>query len=974
MLALLVVRLAAELQAPAWAAQLNTRVFTVEHGLAQSQVTDLLQDRRGYLWLATYGGGVDRFDGVEFVNFGRAQGLGSGIVWALAEDSRGGLWIGTDGGLFRYDGRRMSLAGDGRNLPSPSVRVLVPRADGTLWVGTQRGLVHYDGRDFRQIDGLDAPVNAVVDDRSGTTWVATGRGVVRQGAEQRIYSTDDGLPSLEVHTLIEDGRGRLWAGTQAGLRRFDGRRFVIPAAVRALANAPIRTLLQDREGALWIGTREGLGRWTEAGLEVWTERNGLSHRSIISLAEDREGSLWAGTDDGVTQLLASPFTAFTIADGLPGNRVWGFAEDRQGRILVAADGGVAAITGDRVRAPVGDLQGGVFRALYRDRHDRIWAASEGGLLRSAGARFHTVLPAEETGHRSAFDLVEDGRGRLWIATIAGAFSFDGESFHRLPDREPGSSPPVSSILLDRRGHLWFATEQGFLEFDGLRVRTPVDPTGTLRGHKFVSAVQDNVGDLWLASYDAGVFRYAPAQVGGEPAVEQFSTADGLSDDNLYFLLLDGADGLWIGSTKGLDRLDLAEYRRSGAKRFRHYGAEEGYLGVESNQNAAFAASDGRLWFGTIRAAVRYDPERERQGLTVAPTISITRVALSRLDARRSPAALPLDRLPAKLTHRQNSLTIEYQGVSLSHPGEVRYRQRLLDSSGDGWGPPSRATATSLIGLASGRYTFEVQACLDHCSHAAVFAFHIVPPFWRTWWFYSLVFLSSLALLSGGFSLRVRRLERQRQRLEVLVGERTGELEEARTRLEATNRELAVANDRLSQLARADGLTGLANRRAFEEEFDRQVSVARRTGRPLSLVLVDVDFFKPYNDSLGHQAGDACLQSVAASIRQAARRPRDLAARIGGEEFALLLPDIPGAGAVQVAERLRDAVAGLGIPHPGSPHGVVTVSLGAASASTGFDRENLRRRLFDRADTALYQAKSGGRNRVVASPEAESPGD
>lgn len=167
-------------------------------------------------------------------------------------------------------------------------------------------------------------------------------------------------------------------------------------------------------------------------------------------------------------------------------------------------------------------------------------------------------------------------------------------------------------------------------------------------------------------------------------------------------------------------------------------------------------------------------------------------------------------------------------------------------------------------------------------------------------------------------------------------------------------------DALRVAAATDGLTGLANRRCFDEVAPREWLRAQRSGAPLSLLLVDIDHFKQFNDRHGHPAGDRCLQQVATALASALRDD-DLVARVGGEEFAVLLPRCSFAQAQTAAERLRDAVERLAVPHGGlSGQTHVTVSLGLALAPPDADGDAAG--LIARADRALYQAKRAGRNR------------
>lgn len=182
-------------------------------------------------------------------------------------------------------------------------------------------------------------------------------------------------------------------------------------------------------------------------------------------------------------------------------------------------------------------------------------------------------------------------------------------------------------------------------------------------------------------------------------------------------------------------------------------------------------------------------------------------------------------------------------------------------------------------------------------------------------------------------------------------------------LELEKRQLNRLSERMVQLAREDGLTGLANRRHFNDSFMIEWERARRERQPLSLVFVDVDHFKAYNDNHGHLEGDRALVAVAAVMKPLARRAGDLAARYGGEEFVLLLPNTPSEGAREVAEEMLAAMDVRKIPHKASSVGpYLSVSIGVASLVP--DVHLAPSQLIDLADAALYAAKEGGRHQVV----------
>ena len=191
-----------------------------------------------------------------------------------------------------------------------------------------------------------------------------------------------------------------------------------------------------------------------------------------------------------------------------------------------------------------------------------------------------------------------------------------------------------------------------------------------------------------------------------------------------------------------------------------------------------------------------------------------------------------------------------------------------------------------------------------------------------------------------------------------------QLEQKTRDLEAANAHLATAIETLHRISTQDGLTGVANRRHFDETLAVEWRRGARTHSPLSLLMIDIDYFKRFNDASGHQAGDDCLRQVAQCVRDAVHRAADLVARYGGEEFAVLLPDTEADRAVHVAETIRTRVDALNLGHPDAPCGHVTISIGLATAIPPRDGASVGD--FVRcADNALYDAKRTGRNKVAS---------
>jgi len=188
-------------------------------------------------------------------------------------------------------------------------------------------------------------------------------------------------------------------------------------------------------------------------------------------------------------------------------------------------------------------------------------------------------------------------------------------------------------------------------------------------------------------------------------------------------------------------------------------------------------------------------------------------------------------------------------------------------------------------------------------------------------------------------------------------------------LESANEELETSNKELQRLSSLDGLTGVANRRVFDETLEREWQRAVRANMPLSLLFADIDYFKRYNDHYGHQAGDDTLKKVADALKATVHRPADLVSRYGGEEFVMVLPDTTLEGAVAVANKVLNGVRGLNIPHENAEdNDRVTLSMGVAMLNPGESEKP--EMLIEAADKALYRAKESGRNRVESAPAVQ----
>jgi diguanylate cyclase (GGDEF)-like protein len=401
------------------------------------------------------------------------------------------------------------------------------------------------------------------------------------------------------------------------------------------------------------------------------------------------------------------------------------------------------------------------------------------------------------------------------------------------------------------------------------------------------------------------------------------------NNTVYRIEEDSRGRLYLFTNRG-----IARCTREGLEAFRifTFTTEDGLPSNECNTGASLVDSQGRIWAGTIAGAAVFDPDAEFEDRRSKP-LQIDRLLVS---GRELPERASLD-----LAHDERPVSFRYVLRSYVREGDTRYRTRLvgLDEVATEWTVETRSSTSSCprgpTRSSSGDATTRAT------SGPVEISIRVRPAPWLTVCALGLYGLAIAGALWGALRLRERALRTRARLLEATVRERTAELSQKGELLAQRTEELERANQELARLASHDALTGIANRRTFDQMLEGHCGLSRRSKEPLSLLIVDIDRFKDLNDRLGHLAGDACLRGVAQTLDRSVSRAADLVARYGGEEFAVLLPGTTAEGAALVAEKLRAEVEAFGRNEWKGAGASPTVSIGvAALVSEGPDGEPL----------------------------------
>ena len=985
------------------------RHYKRERGNAAALTNDFIFDideaADGSLWLATNGGGIANLDrksgAVESYRHDAAdnRSIAANVVRDLYVDDAGFVWAGTRGaGLDRFDPKTKTATHVDLGAADTTVFAIQAAGEKALWVAGDHGLAQVDRASLKVTDYNDAldtladfSVRAVHEDSQGQLWIGTyGGGLAklntRTRALQRFVHDAENPATLtgdRVSAIFEDDAGRLWVGTTSGLNLVNRSTGAVTryaadnGDATSLSDNDISSIYQDRTGLLWIGTKSrGVNKWNprswyygfEPAEEVTADQS--SQPNVMAFIDDGAGTLWLGT----------------FGDGLN-------AIDRETGEVTRYRAGAEAdrrIAGDRVMS------------LLHDRQGRIWA----GTMMNGISRLdvvageinhfrHDPADANSLGANGIMAMYEDRSGQIWIGTFGGGISRfnpvnDTFTQFRADAANPASlsSNRVTSFAEDANGNMWVGTDAGGLNLFNrdtgtfIQLRHDPEDVSTLASDTVYAVNVDKNGVVWAGTQGGGLDRIVGDSNKPESlTISNYSEKDGLANDVVYGVQFDAAGWVWASTNYGISRLNAE------TGEIRNLHRNDGLQSEEFNFGAHYRSAAGELFFGGHNGYNAFQPDNIKPA-TVVPLIALTGF-FNGGDSARSD--LPVDDSETiELSWKDDNVSFEFAAMDFAAPAQNRYMY-MLEGFDKDWIDLGNRRLATYTNLPDGNYNLRVRAAnSEGVWNEAGFAVPVTvsPAPWHTWWAYLsyAVFAAAMGTcLWLAHRNKVRREEEYSQRLEQEVNVRTEKLQDS-------NEQLKVLNKALQESSLSDPLTGLRNRRFVFEEVSRDLDVIqRRLGNErngvdqsdvsdLVFMMIDLDNFKPINDTYGHAAGDEMLLQLRDVLLGICRRS-DFVIRWGGDEFVVIAKQTRGNEAEQLAERIRSSVAGTNFMLSDGQIVRTTCSVGFVSYPlfrNKHDDSDLDQ-IISVADGLMYEAKKNrnawvgmlGPDNAVASFEPEA---
>lgn len=795
----------------------NFKVYSIDQGLPVSTVVTMIQDSRGYLWLGTQGGGVCRFDGYNFLTFNQKGGLSNNNVRSILEDSEGNLWFGTYGGINLYDGYSIRNIGQEDGLYGKQVWSILEDKNNIIWAGTDNALnkieIINDSvkiRYYSFLEGLDARlIFDIYVDKYDRLWLATYlNGIYIVSFENEEISnvktlTRGVIPSDNILNIEEDKEGNLWFATgDAGVFKIEGftgsswGQIQVYNSSNGLPDDYVWDILSDNAGNLWFATdKGGIVKLVNKKFVPYSVEQGFPENQVLCIEQDDEGNIWAGTwSYGIVRMIGDHFSHYMEEQGLYSNQVYDIDQDKQGDYWLASLG--AGLI--RLRFEKGNpdfkyyttqngLPDNYINSFSFDAKGNLWIGlKENGISRFDGKKF--VNYSEDNGliDNRVICILADTRGDVWIGTKIGISRYNGYGFFPITKEEFGlPNNEIQTIIEDTEGRIWVGTYDGLARFENGTMQTFDEEEGL--DFKQIYALDEDVyGNIWIGTHGGGLYKWNKSADLKHSI--KFIVGDSLlGSNNIVSMIFQNDSTLLVGTNVGFDKIVLDKDQN--IQQVKHYNKSNGFIGMENNLNAILKDSEENIWFGTIKGITRFNSRFEKINLT-PPKLHLTELDLEfeNIDwSEKVDSILPYSLLPfnLKLPHHQNHLTFKWTGIYLGNPEKVSYKFKLYPQEKE-WSPPRQLSEMTYSGLNPDEYTFMVIAENENGiwnEQPLTFNFVIKPPFYKTWWFITIMVIVVLIAIIAFIKFREKQLIKEKRILEQKVTERTAEIQRQKTHIE-----------------------------------------------------------------------------------------------------------------------------------------------------------------------------------------------
>lgn len=741
----------------------NFDQYDIKDGLIQSQVTAFAQDKQNRLWIATLGG-LSCFDGNQFTNLGKTNGLNSNFILSLTTNMQGNLLIGTERGLSIYKNDSLYKFSSIKDWADK----ITTASSGRIYGISGKNLFSVNriitSPVFVTGDSTEI-VTSLKTDNTGKTWAAIyGRGLYYL-AKNKWYKKEINtqIENLIVTDLFVDNfsKDKIWLLSPEGVyiaEHGELKKVFSETIKKATA------INQDGQGNIWLGTNKGAWLISANRQIHFNAKNGFTDNVVNRIFKDRENNIWLGTDgSGIFKFNSKSYVTYDESQGLQNNIV------------------MSIINGP-------------------DK-DEVWLGTYNGIYVHKNNTIKQInIPSENDDTKRINFLFKDSSNKIWVGTVGGGLWIYRNNHFTRADK--GNQPVAcNAILEDRHKNIWISTNFGCFVLDRktgkierilsqfgtslLEIGNNIMITGNQNGAHLIRNKKD-IKELNFkpiaGSSILSMLKYGDHVLFGTAdngliiwnittgKIKQISTKDGLFSDHIYSLLLDKNGVIWMGTGRGVNRLKAKDFSILAS-------INDNALLVECNQNAIMENED-KIWIGTTKGALVYNNHNNASPV-IRPFIFINSVSVLPQNKKGDQNTTPVTYKEHELYHKivlpydHNHLNISFTGIYLTNPKAIMYQFRLKGLD-DKYSKPGINPSANYTALPPGKYTFQVKVVTlsgVESGNTASFELEITPPYYQTTIFKVFIFCIMLSLMMVSVYAIINLSERQRKlRLKIKLEE------------------------------------------------------------------------------------------------------------------------------------------------------------------------------------------------------------
>ncbi|WP_282073932.1 hybrid sensor histidine kinase/response regulator transcription factor [Polaribacter atrinae] len=785
----------------------NVQYLTSDDGLSQNEVTSMLQDSKGFLWIGTRGG-LNRYDGSSFKIFqneiGNTNSLNNNSIETLFEDSDGFIWIGTkSNGFTRYNPKLNKFEEFNINKEQPRFlhnKRVVSIAEGfnkDIWLGTfQNGLHIYSQKNNSSISLLkNIKVTDILKSSDNKMWVTTSYGLYQYTAKGKLINSFF-VPNLEIEftSIVEDKKtGLLYLGTwNNGLFEFNlktekFKRYYNQNIVKNSKNTNnTYFLFIDKDRTLWVGTwgsslnkfNLDTKKYSNINLSEFQDKGSAElYGDVLCVYQDKLGVLWFGTNGGGVCKVNYTHNQFDILDikkkntNLPNEPVWSIYKDKKQHLWVGFKGNnniyysKTGIDYFKYKLPIAkdetsNRKLGV-KTILEDKQGNFWIATNHGLyqvdrdknilsFKSMKLRNPNNLQLEQLLKTTI--LFQSSNGVFWIGTQQNGLRKSVNPGNPLTQEFKTYLPNerISSVLEDKKGNIWIGTYRGVQLLkpnskDFIKFSKILGDKNSLSSNIIISIFEDIKGNIWIGTPN-GLNKVIIKN--NNYVFESYQQKDGLPNNYIHSILEDDKNNLWIGTNKGISKFDVNE------NLFYNYDINDGLKSNSFTENTSLKDKTSKFYFGGIYGLNIFHPDSIKS--KNVPTVVLTGFKIAGQEIK--PGEKYNDRVilnksieyyqDITLNHNENIFSIDYTALGSQSASSFSYSIKMEGLDKD-WYSANLQKNVIYSNLNDGKYTFKVKAISDEeiiDSPIASLNIEILPPFWKTWQAFLLYVLAFIGLL------------------------------------------------------------------------------------------------------------------------------------------------------------------------------------------------------------------------------------